>query len=233
MRKNLIVILVVMIMTVFALSGCGSKAEEAMDNAVTKANNLLDNKKNKPFDSKTKSNLKKAVKDSEEASDDDDYKKATDKITKAIKDYKDSIKQLKQITNPEEAFLVERAKRVKSVTKVEAATEKSDVNKLLHKKGGYTSYVAMRSSMVKDNYYNDKSPVEAGCDGGAAIEAFKTVKEAKKREKYLAGFDGNGLLDSGSHKVVGTLLIRTSTDLTATQQKTLENYIINSLIELK
>ena len=43
----------------------------------------------------------------------------------------------------------------------------------------------------------------------------------KSRESYLAGFDGS-ILSSGSHKVVGTVLIRTSDDLNATKQKNLE-----------
>lgn len=87
--------------------------------------------------------------------------------------------------------------------------------------------------MVKDDYYKKQSPVEAGCDGGAVIEAFKTSKEAKKREEYLAGFDGNGMFDSGSHKVIGTLLIRTSRNLTASEQKKLEKGIIDVITQLE
>ncbi len=104
---------------------------------------------------------------------------------------------------------------------------------MLNKKGGYTSYIAMKSSLVKDDYYRNQTPVKAGTDGGAVIEAFKTSKEAKKREKYLAGFDGNGLLDSGSHKVVGTLLIRTASGLTASEQKELEKNVIDAITRLE
>ena len=234
MRKKSICIMVFSIaLVLLVLTGCGSEAEKAMDEAVTTANELLDNNKNKPLDPKTKTDLKRAVKNSEEADDDDAYKKATEEITAATKAFEDSVKQLKQVTKPKEEFLVERAKTVKTVTKVEAATEKTDGNKMLHKEGGYTSYIAMKSSMVKDDFYNDQSAVEAGCDGGAVIEAFKTTKEAKKREEYLAGFDGNGMLDSGSHKVVGTLLVRTSNELTATQQKQLEKNIIEALTRLE
>ena len=35
---------------------------------------------------------------------------------------------------------------------------------------------------------------------------------------YLAAFDG-GIFASGSHTVVGTVLVRTSNELTASQQK--------------
>ncbi len=54
----------------------------------------------------------------------------------------------------------------------------------------------------------------------------------KSRESYLAGFDGS-ILSSGSHKVVGTVLIRTSDDLNATKQKNLEEKIVKALSELK
>lgn len=36
----------------------------------------------------------------------------------------------------------------------------------------------------------------------------------------------------GSYKIVGTLIVRTSNQLTATEQKTLENDIIHALIKL-
>lgn len=38
------------------------------------------------------------------------------------------------------------------------------------------------------------------------------------RDKFLASFDGS-VLASGSHTVVGTILVRTSDELTASQQK--------------
>lgn len=64
-------------------------------------------------------------------------------------------------------------------------------------------------------------------------EAFKTVKDVKAREAYLAGLDGAGALVLGNHKVVSTLVVRTSNLLTATQQKDLEKRIIDALIRLE
>ena len=49
---------------------------------------------------------------------------------------------------------------------------------------------------------------------------------------YLSVFDG-GALGVGSHNVVGTIVVRTSDGLTATQQKDLESEIINELVELR
>ncbi|ASS40970.1 hypothetical protein AXF21_03020 [Eubacterium minutum ATCC 700079] len=228
--KFLLLLLCVLFMVSFV--GCGSVAKKAMDESVNTANGILE-KNAKPFDSNTKVKLEKVIKSCENAKDDDAYKKAKKNIDDAVKAYQDSIKQEKQVTAPTEKFIIERMKTIKTVTKVEAATEKTDENKLLNKKGGYYSYVAMKSSMVEDSYINNESPVEAGNEGGAVVEAFHTDKDAKGRNDYLASFDGKGALSSGSHSVVGTLVIRTSDELTASQQKKLEKNIIASLIELK
>ena len=60
-----------------------------------------------------------------------------------------------------------------------------------------------------------------------------TKISSTKRNEYLAAFDGAGILSSGSHSVVGTIVIRTSDKLTASQQKEMEENIYNSLIEIK
>lgn len=57
-------------------------------------------------------------------------------------------------------------------------------------------------------------------------------QEAEKRNTYLSAFDG-GILDPGSHYVYGTVVIRTSRHLTASQQTALTEKIYNKLIELK
>ncbi|MCI0129695.1 hypothetical protein [Vagococcus sp. CY53-2] len=60
------------------------------------------------------------------------------------------------------------------------------------------------------------------------MEVYKIVEEATKRNDYLTGFDG-GILSAGGYTVVGTVIIRTSDEMTATNQKELENEIINKL----
>lgn len=216
----------------FCLAGCSSEAKKSMDTAVKSANELLD-RNQKAYDMNTKKALKQAVKNSKKADNDDEYAKSAKKINNDIKAYRNSIKQLKQVTKPSEDFLLKRAKTVDTVTDAEAATEKTDENNMLNKKGNYYAYIAMKSSLVTDSSYKKQSPVKAGTEGGAVIEAFKTAKEAKTRNKYLAAFDTAGMFNSGSHKVVGTLVVRTSTELTASQQKQLEQDIIDKLIELK
>ena len=70
--------------------------------------------------------------------------------------------------------------------------------------------------------------IDKGTDAGGSIEVYKTKSEATERNEYLAAFDG-GILSSGSHTVIGTLVVRTSNELTASQQKSLEADIIAAL----
>ncbi len=232
-KNSLIIVLCLII--VLAFTGCGkSDAEKAMDSAAESANALLDSNA-KPYDASTKKNLKKAVAKSEDADSEKEYTKVTKEIKSASKAYQDSIKQLKQVTKPKQSFLLERAKKVDTITSVEAATEKTDPNNLINKDGAYYAYIAMKSSMVEEmepDLYTNDSPLEAGNAGGAVIEAFKTVKDAKNRSDYLASLHGPGLFWSGTSKVVGTLVVRTSEELTASQEKKLEKDIIKELLRL-
>ena len=146
----------------------------------------------------------------------------------------DSIAQMAQVTNPPEAFVVERLQAVPTITGMAAVTEDHDPNGNLNKSGGYTACVYFSESQVdRSKIYNDSGDIiEVGTDGGGCIEVYATAEEAEKRRAYLAGFDGS-ILANGSHSVVGTVLVRTSNYLTATQQGDLEKQIMDALIELR
>ena len=47
------------------------------------------------------------------------------------------------------------------------------------------------------------------------------MEDAEKRRDYLATYDGT-IYANGTHTVIGTVLVRTSNKLMATQQKELE-----------
>ena len=147
--------------------------------------------------------------------------------TKALSD---SIKKYELVNAPEESYVIKCLKTVKDIDGIAAATEDHDPNGNLHKSGGYTSQVYFSSPLV-DHSYMDNDIIEAGTEGGGSIEVYKTADEATKRDEYLAGFDGT-ITASGSHKVVGTCIVRTSDDLTATQQNDLEETIIEALTKI-
>ena len=64
------------------------------------------------------------------------------------------------------------------------------------------------------------------------IQGLERAEEAETRNNYLASFDGAGMFSSGSHMVLGTMVIRTSDDLKASQQETLTNAIIAAMTSL-
>lgn len=99
MKKFALRNLVLLLCLTMAISftGCASEAKKAMDESVDTANELLE-KDAEPFDAETETALEKAVKNSEEAEDDDAYKKVKKDIDNAIKAYQDSVKQQKQVT---------------------------------------------------------------------------------------------------------------------------------------
>ena len=175
---------------------------------------------------------KEIIKKTEELNALPDYTEIYKELDDTYVAYETSINQYKQLTNPTEEFVIQRIQTIDEISDVRAVTEDNDPNGKLNKPGGYTSTVYIESKNVNQNNVYGSDLISKGTDAGGAIEVYANEDDAKKRETYLAGFDG-GILASGSHRVVGTVLIRTSDNLTATQQKNLEEKIIASLIELK
>lgn len=145
-----------------------------------------------------------------------------------------SQKQYKQFICPSEEFVLQRVLSVDEVTAAKPVTEDNDPNGKLNKAGGYTATVFLESKNInKDEYGLGNDVIENGTEGGGAVEVYANGEDAKARNDYLAGFDGAGFFDSGSHTVIGTTVIRTSTNLTATQQKELQEKIIDALARLE
>lgn len=161
------------------------------------------------------------------------YVKVNEQLTDAKTNLENSIKIMKQVTNPPESFIIERIKDIDGITGYAGVTEDNDPNGNLNKPGGYTSTVYFAYDKVEDPYnILDGTIIDNGTDGGGSIEVYETEEDAVKREEYLALFDGS-VTASGSHKVVGTILVRTSNELTASQQKRFESEIVANLTELR
>lgn len=164
-----------------------------------------------------------------------DYSDVFEKLENTQRAIENSILQNEQVTNPSEAFVIERLTGLPGITMIEAATEDNDPNGQLHKSGGYTAAVFFIYDQVTDSYVlysKGDTPIERATDGGGCIEVYETVEYAEARNTYLASYDGT-IFSSGSHTVCGTIVVRTSDELTATQQKELEEMIIAALIELR
>lgn len=160
-----------------------------------------------------------------------DYTDSIDSINNAKVELENSIKQYQQVTNPSESFIISRLEEVDGITGISAVTEDNDPNGKLGKDGGYTSQTYFSYELVNQSNVLGSTIIEKGTDCGGSIEVYETVEYANKRNDYLASFDGS-IFASGSHLVIGTVLVRTSDELTASQQNELEEKIINALIRL-
>lgn len=160
-----------------------------------------------------------------------DYSSHIEKISKATDAYETSVKQMKQVTCPDEAFIIERLKTIDGIMEIAPATEDNDPNGNLGKQGGYTAQVYFSYNGVNQSDVYGSDVIDKGTDCGGSIEVYKTVEEVKNRNDYLANFDGTAFA-SGSHTICGTILVRTSDYLKASQQQELEKAIIDALLEI-
>lgn len=144
-----------------------------------------------------------------------------------------SIKQMKQITNPSEDFVVLRLQGIEGISACQTVTEEHDPNGMLNKQGGYTAVVYFSSPWIDQDEVYGNDIVEKGTECGGGIEVYASVDDAENRNAYLASFDGAGMLNPGSHTVLGTIVIRTSSLLTATQQNELTQVISGKLLEIQ
>ena len=162
-----------------------------------------------------------------------DYSSVINAISEKQTAYQNSVLQMKQITNPNEDFVIQRLKGIPNISGYQAVTEDHDPNGNLNKQGGYTSTVYFSTPLIDQSSVYGNDIVDKGTECGGAIEVYASEEDAEKRDSYLASFDGAGMLNSGSHKVLGTIVIRTSTKLTATQQNEFTNNITNKLLDLQ
>ena len=162
-----------------------------------------------------------------------DYTLDIESLDKSMTAVKNSRAQYALVDTPTEEFIIDRLKTVSNVAYVKAATEENDPNGQLGKQGGYIAQVFFSSPLVNPRYMDmpNLDIVEKGTDCGGSIEVYNTPYEAELRNAYLGGFDGTPF-SSGSHKVIGTIIIRTSYQLKASDQKKLESEIVSALTSL-
>jgi len=130
------------------------------------------------------------------------------------------------LNNPSIEAVSAAIKRISTIKDIGIVTEDNDPNNQLGKQGGYTGALFFVDSNALETEGDDV--FEKGTDGGGSIEIYANSQDATKRDAYLANFDGSAL-SSGSHVVVGTLVIRISNKMTASQQDTLQQQIIDAL----
>lgn len=165
-----------------------------------------------------------------------DYSSTTEALLDAQNAFERSVLIQKQVTAPTDDFVLERLKQMDAILSLAAVTKSNDPNGLLGTESGYIGCIYFSDSRVDKTQLNlkpgDYNVIAMGTVGGGAVEIYATVEEAETRNGYLATYDGTDL-DSGSHVVVGTMVVRTSSMLTDEQQTELTNQIIAIMTELE
>lgn len=150
-------------------------------------------------------------------------------IFEACDNLKNSIQAYALVDAPSDDRVMECLSRLEEIIQCVAATEETDDNNLLGKDGSYIGRIVFACAPMTPAVISDSALLSKGTDAGGSIEIFRTREDAEARESYLAVFDGT-ILDSGSHVVLGTMVIRTSCKLAESQQEKLEPAIIEALM---
>lgn len=161
-----------------------------------------------------------------------DYTAVTANLLVAQDAYEKSVRIQKQITAPTDDFVIERLSQIDTILSLEGVTASNDPNGLLGTEGGYIGCIYFSDSRVDKKQLNLKPSeydvITMGTIGGGAIEIYGSADAAENRNEYLTSYD-NTTLDPGSHMVIGTLVIRTSSMLTTEQQAELTDMIVSVL----
>lgn len=144
----------------------------------------------------------------------------------SVSDPTPTITEDEKVIMPTEEYVIECLGCVPNVIEIEAVTEGNDPNNKLNKEKGYYSAVFFAVDLLNQNEVYGDNLIEKGTDAGGCVESYKSVEDAKARDEYLSNFDDNTVFNSGSHKVIGTIVVRTSKELTKEEQHYLESNII-------
>lgn len=162
-----------------------------------------------------------------------DYSEVIGKLKEKHTAFEIDAKRYQLVNVPTEAYVIQCLQTIPEIKGISAVTEDNDPNGNLNKLGGYTATVYFSHESIKlDKAIYGETIIEQGTDGGGAIEVYTCAEDAIKRRDYLAVFDGT-VTASGTHTVIGTVLVRTSDKLTASQQKDLEAKLIAALTYLE
>ena len=141
--------------------------------------------------------------------------------------------------NPDVKNVKSKIEKINDISDICIVTEDHDPNGKLNKQGGYTGALYFINKNIDTTKYqeywdNDKMEMvkskdacDMGTSAGGCIEIYANEDDAKKRNAYLSQLDA--IVSGGYHEVKGTLVIRISDDLTATEQKEFVKKIINSI----
>ncbi len=142
----------------------------------------------------------------------------------------DSSPNYSLVNNPSEAYIINCLEKTPNITGVAAVTENNDPNGNLNSEDGYYAAIYFSIDLINQEEILGNNLIDKGTDAGGCIEAYNSVEYANKRNDYLSKYDNSLLLNTGYHTVIGTLVIRTSKELSEEDHILLEANIIKALI---
>lgn len=144
----------------------------------------------------------------------------------------DKYASLQNINHPSEEQILNALYNIEEITDICPVSKDNDPNGLLNKEKGYYSCIYFKDEAVDQSIIPGNTTIEKGTDCGGAIELFNNSNDALERCNYLEQFDDT-LLYSGSHEILGTIIIRTSYLLSSDDQLKLTNNIIQEILKSK
>lgn len=162
----------------------------------------------------------------------EDIKEETDALEYVKNEMNSEIEISDQINNPTVKWVDSALEKVEGITGTQAVTKSDNPDGLLDKEHGYTGCLYFTVKDIDPSKVKGKTIVDKGTDAGGAIEIYATREDAEARDEYLTDFDKDPVLDSGSHTVLGKMVIRTSYKLDGEKQMKLNKAIIDQLTVL-
>jgi hypothetical protein len=112
-----------------------------------------------------------------------------------------------------------------SVQQTYIYSENQDPNGNLGKVGYYTAGAEFYDT--RTNTQPDSTAF--GADSGGAIEVYANSSDATKRVAYLQQFQGNPTLDPGAFKQINNVVVRASSQYTASDQADMITYLASQV----
>lgn len=156
------------------------------------------------------------------------YDDSITEITEKYSELEESFDIQKSITNPTQEWVVEKLNKVDNISSISCATEDNDPNNKLGKAGGYTAQIYFSTPLLNTQNLFGSKLIDEGTDAGGSIEIYETMEDAESRNTYLSAFDGS-IFDSGKHILLGTMVVRVSSKLTASKQNSFTDEIISAI----
>ena len=131
----------------------------------------------------------------------------------------ETVSGIDLVVNPSVEYIVAGLSQVESVIRIEKDPDGGQGDNVV-------ATVYFSSDIVDQNKFDENETTsEKGTQSGGSIDIFSNEEDAIARDKYLKKFDGKWVFDSGSHTVLGTIVIRASSLLDEEDQALLTSQI--------